>query len=79
MEDQERNDSLMAKLLQLKAQVASVGGQIILQQVDDKKSDSLALNIGFDLVEGSYYSAIPFDYLSHSKPDSYDVKVSHYG
>jgi len=30
-------------------------------------------------VEGSYYNAIPFDYLSHSKPDSYGVNVSRYG
>ena len=76
LEDQEHNEALLAKLQQLKAQVTSVGGQSILQQVDEKKSDLLARNTGFDLVEGSYYSAIPFDYLRHSKPDSYDVKVS---
>ncbi len=79
LEDQEHNDSLLTKLQQLKAQVASVGGQSILQQVDEKKSDLLARNTGFNLVEGSYYNAIPFDYLSHSKPDSYGVNVSRYG
>ena len=79
LEDQEHNDSLLAKLQQLKAQVTSVGGQSILQQIDEKKSDLLARNTGFDLVEGNYYSAIPFDYLNHSKPDSYNVNVSQYG
>ncbi len=67
--DQEHDDALLAKLHQLKTQVASVGGQSILQQIDDKKSDLLARNTGFDLVEGGYYRAIPFDYLSQSKSD----------
>ncbi len=79
LEDQEHNESLLAKLQLLKAQVTSVGGQSVLQQVDEKKSDLLARNTGFDLVEGSYYSTIPFDYLGHSKPESYDAKSSHYG
>ncbi|MEI6333169.1 MAG: hypothetical protein WCS87_01300 [Methylococcaceae bacterium] len=79
LEDQEHNESLLAKLQLLKAQVTSVGGQSILQQVDEKKSDLLARNTGFDLVEGSYYSTIPFDYPGHSKPESYDAKASHYG
>ncbi len=79
LEDQEHNETLLAKLQQLKAQVTSVGGQSILQQVDEKKSDLLARNTGFELVEGSYYSAIPFDYLSHSKPDGYALNISHYG
>ena len=79
LEDQEHNESLLAKLQLLKAQVTSVGGQSVLQQVDEKKSDLLARNTGFDLVEGSYYSTIPFDYLGHSKPDNHDAKISHYG
>ncbi|MDD1614607.1 MAG: hypothetical protein LUP98_08135, partial [Methylococcaceae bacterium] len=66
MEDQVHNDALLEKLHQLKTRVASVGGQSILQQIDEKKSDLLARNAGFDLVEGGYYSAIPFDYLSNS-------------
>ena len=71
MEDQVHDDTLLAKLQQLKTRVASVGGQSILQQIDEKKSDLLARNTGFDLVEGGYYRAIAFDYLSHSKPDHY--------
>jgi hypothetical protein len=62
MEDQEHDDALMAKLHLLKIRVASVGGQSILQQIDEKKSDLLARNTGFDLVEGGYYRAIAFDY-----------------
>jgi len=56
---------LPVKLHQLKTRVTSVGGQSILQQIDEKKSDLLARNAGFDLVEGGYYRAIAFDYLSH--------------
>jgi len=78
MEDQVHNDTLLEKLHQLKTRVASVGGQSILQQIDEKKSDLLARNAGFDLVEGGYYSAIPFDYLSNSKPDHYDLNASSY-
>ncbi|MDD1626986.1 MAG: hypothetical protein LUQ26_05860 [Methylococcaceae bacterium] len=63
MEDQVYDDALLAKLQQLKTLVASVGGQSILEQVDEKKSDLLARNTGFDLVEGGYYRAIAFDYL----------------
>jgi len=75
---QVQDDTLQAKLQQLKTRVASVGGQSILLQIDEKKSDLLARNAGFDLVEGSYYSAIAFDYLSHSKPDQYDFTTSSY-
>jgi EAL domain-containing protein (putative c-di-GMP-specific phosphodiesterase class I) len=78
MEDLVHDDCLLAKLHQLQTRVASVGGQSILQQIDEKKSDLLARNTGFDLVEGGYYRAIAFDYLSHSKPDHYDLNVSNY-
>ena len=78
MEDQVHDDTLLAKLHQLKTQVASVGGQSILQQIDEKKSDLLARNTGFDLVEGGYYRAIAFDYLSNSKSDHYDLNVTNY-
>ena len=74
LEDQVHDDTLQAKLQQLKTQVASTGGQSILQQIDEKKSDLLARNAGFDLVEGGYYRAIAFDYLSHSKPGHYWFK-----
>jgi hypothetical protein len=57
------NDIDDTTLHQLKIWLESVAGLSILQQIDDKKSDRLARNIGFDWVEGSFYSAIPFDYL----------------
>jgi hypothetical protein len=76
MENQVHDDTLLAKLHQLKTRVASTGGQTILQQIDEKKSDLLARNTGFDLVEGGYYRAIAFDYLSHSKPDHYDLRAT---
>jgi hypothetical protein len=50
-------------LHQLKRRVATAGGLSILQQIDDKKTDTLARNLGFELVEGSYYRAIAFDYF----------------
>lgn len=78
MEDQVHDDILLTKLHQLKTQVALVGGQIILQQIDEKKSDLLARNSGFDLVEGGYYRAIAFDYLSNSKPEHYELNARTY-
>jgi len=53
--DQVRDNARFEKLRDLRALVASAGGQTILQQIDQKKSESLAQNIGFDLVQGSYY------------------------
>jgi len=76
MKAQVRDDILLAKLQQLKNRVVSIGGQIILQQIDEKKSDLLARNTGFDLVEGGYYRAIAFDYLNNLKPDHYDSKAT---
>jgi len=78
MEDQVHDDILLAKLNQLNTQVASVGGQTILQQIDEKKSHILARNTGFNLVEGGYFRAIAFDYLSHSKPVPYNLNASNY-
>ncbi|WP_333873984.1 hypothetical protein [Methylobacter sp.] len=63
-------------LYQLKVLVASVGGLSILQQIDDKKTDTLARNIGFDLVEGSYYRAIAFDYFDSAKPKKLNIPLS---
>jgi len=78
LENQEHDDALLEKLQQLQTRVASVGGQTILQQIDEKKSDLLARNTGFDLVEGGYYRAIAFDYLSHSKQDQRNLTASNY-
>jgi EAL domain-containing protein (putative c-di-GMP-specific phosphodiesterase class I) len=78
LENQEHDDALLEKLQQLQTRVASVGGQTILQQIDEKKSDLLARNTGFDLVEGGYYRAIAFDYLSHSKQDQHNLTASNY-
>jgi hypothetical protein len=61
--DQENESKLFEKFSELTAAVASVNGRSILQQVDQKKIDSLARNAKFDFVEGSYYRAIAFDYL----------------
>jgi len=77
IEDQVHDDTLLAKLHQLSTQVASVGGQSILQQIDEKKSHLLARNSGFDLVEGGYYRAIAFDYLGNSKPVHYNLNTAH--
>ena len=76
--DQEHNYELPARLKQLSTQVTSLGGQSILKQIDDKKSDLLARDAGFDIVEGGYYRTIAFDYLSHSKLEQYDTKASNY-
>ena len=69
-------DTLQAKLHYFKTRVASVGGQSILRQIDEKKSDLLARNTGIEVVEGSYYRAIAFDYLSHLKPDYYNLRAT---
>jgi EAL domain-containing protein (putative c-di-GMP-specific phosphodiesterase class I) len=53
--DQLRDSALFEKLRDLRELVTSTGGQTILQQIDQKKSDLLARNTGFDLVQGSYY------------------------
>ena len=78
IEDQAHDDNLQEKLRQLKKQVASTGGQTILQQIDEKKSDLLARNTDFDWVEGGYYRAIVFDNLGHSKPDHFGLNASKY-
>jgi EAL domain-containing protein (putative c-di-GMP-specific phosphodiesterase class I) len=78
LEDQEHSAELLTRLKQLSAQVTALGGQSILKQIDDKKSDLLARNTGFDIVEGGYYRTIVFDYLNHSKMENYDSKASNY-
>jgi len=64
-----QENTILEKLQQLKTGVEQAGGQSILQQIDEKRFDLLARNIGFDLVEGGYYRAIAFDYLSNEKSD----------
>jgi hypothetical protein len=76
MENKVHDEELLSSLQRLKNLVASVGGQSILQQVDEKKFDVLARNSGFDLVEGGYYRAIPFDYSSHSQIEQYGLRAS---
>jgi hypothetical protein len=77
MENQLHDETLLTKLQLLKTRVASVGGQTILQQIDEKKSDLLARNAGFDLVEGGYYRAIAFDYLGNLKQDQCDSNANY--
>ena len=64
IKDQLRGNDVLARLKQLSTKVNSLGGQTILQQIDEKKYDVLARITGFDIVEGSYYRAIAFDYLN---------------
>lgn len=74
--DQVRDNALLEKLRDLGERVAAVGGQTILQQIDQKKSESLARNTGFDLVQGSYYerpSAPAF------LPELHDMGISAHG
>jgi hypothetical protein len=70
--DPAQDKTLLASLQQLQSLVSSLGGQTILHQIDDKKSDGLARDTKFDLVEGGYYRAIPFDYLSPNNSEHYD-------
>lgn len=56
--EQVRDNALFEKLRDLKALVVSTGGQTILQQIDQKRSESLARTTGFDLVQGSYYERL---------------------
>lgn len=49
--------------------VALAKSKVILQHVDDNKTDLLARHSGFDYVEGSYYRAIPYDYSRKADED----------
>ncbi len=75
LEDEVYDDGLLEKLIQLTSKLSSLGSASILQQIDEKKSDLLARNSGFDLVEGGYYRAIVFDYLSNPKSNTADLSV----
>lgn len=60
--DVARDSLMLSKLHELKTLVASIGAQSILHQVDQKKSEQIARNSGFDLIHGSYYADIPHTY-----------------
>ena len=69
---------VLTALQQLQNRIKALGGLTILQQIDEKKSDLLARNAGFDLVEGGYYRAIAFDYLSPYKNAFHELKANNY-
>jgi len=71
--DQVRDNTIFEKLRDLKALVESTGGQSILQQIDQKKSEALARNTGFDLVQGSYYERPSAPVLV---PETLDFRIS---
>ena len=77
MEDQEHDQKLLTRLTQFTALVELSGGQSILHQINDKKSDSLVRNTHFNVAEGDYYKTIPLDYFSHSQLDQYGLEVSY--
>ncbi len=71
------NDSVVLDNLdELTTVVASVNGQSILQKVDQKKTHSLARSANFDLVEGSYYRAIAFDYLGKLETTGHPLEAN---
>jgi hypothetical protein len=70
------DSKIEATLYQLKVLTASIGSLSLLQQIDDKKTDTLARHIGFDLVEGSYYRAIAFDYFDNAKAKNLNIPLS---
>lgn len=74
--DQLRDNTLFEKLRKLSALVASTGGQSILQQIDQKKSELLARNTGFDMVQGRYYEQAS---VSVFLPEPSEVGVRDYG
>lgn len=75
--DHESDSAVLDNLDELTTVVASINGQSILQQVDQKKTDSLARSTHFDLVEGGYYRAIAFDYLGKSSSNAQPLAVNH--
>ncbi len=60
---QGNDNAVLDRFGELAALMSSVNGKSILQKIDQKKFDTLARHAGFDLVEGSYYRAIAYDYL----------------
>lgn len=61
--DHSNEEVIIDSLDDLTKIVASHKGQSILNHVDQKKTDFWARKANFDLVEGSYYRTIAYDYL----------------
>lgn len=64
-------------LSELTSVVATVNGQSILWNIDQKQTDSIAHNSNFGLVEGNYYRAIAYDYLGSKHKTQYQTKKGH--
>ena len=60
------DEALLTKLIQLNAKIASLDSISILQQVNEKGLDLLALNSGFNFVEGDYYTETALDYSNNT-------------
>ena len=73
--EQVHDNALFEKLRDLRVLVASTGGKTILQQIDQKKSESLARNTSFDLVQGCYYERPSAPVFLSESPD---VEISDY-
>lgn len=58
------DSSIPARLRKLTTQVKANGGQSILLDVEQKKSEFLAINAGFDLVQGNHYEQPVFPWAS---------------
>ncbi|MGJ0484147.1 MAG: hypothetical protein ACR65R_06380 [Methylomicrobium sp.] len=58
--DKMRENRVAEKLRQWNALIRSIGGQSILANVTQIKSSALALNMGFELVEGDFYDNTSF-------------------
>jgi EAL domain-containing protein (putative c-di-GMP-specific phosphodiesterase class I) len=71
--DHLRDSTLLEKLHKLITLITSTGGQSILQQIDNKKSELLARNVSFNLVQGRYYEQSSTSALI---PKSSDVGIS---
>jgi len=58
------DSTIPLRLRKLTALVKSTGGQSVLLDVDQKRSEFLAVNAGFDLTQGSYYEQAAFPWYS---------------
>jgi hypothetical protein len=65
------DNNLSKQLEQLTSLVAAIDGHSIFDHINQKKIDALARNANFDLVEGSYYRTIAFDYLGKLSASEY--------
>ncbi|MDP3903824.1 MAG: hypothetical protein Q8Q40_07590, partial [Methylococcaceae bacterium] len=58
------DSTIPLRLRKLTSLVKSTGGQSVLLDVDQKRSEFLAVNAGFDLTQGSYYEQAAFPWYS---------------